>query len=279
MKLLFIAALLGLMLSPTYAAETRSSSDRLVPAALQGVRIDQKLNAQIPLDAQFTDSFGRAVRLRDLLGRRPALLALVYYTCPMLCDQILRGVVHGIRPLSLVPGRDFDVIAISINPNEGPADAAAKRDEIVKLYSRRASPEGWHFLSGTEANIHAVTDAVGFHYRWDAKTKMFFHAAGIMAITPEGKAARYFYGVDFAPKDLKLGLIESSHNRIGTPVDQILLFCSHYDATNGKYTTAVLNVMRLAAAGFLALLVGGLVFFWRREFHSRVRAVREVMHT
>lgn len=279
MKSIYIAAVVGLALSPVYAADTGSSTARLVPPALQGVGIDQKLNAQLPLDAQFTDSFGRPLRLRDLLGRRPALLALVYYTCPMLCDQILRGVVRGIRPLSLVPGRDFDVIAISINPDEGPADATAKRNEIVKLYSRQASTEGWHFLTGTEANIRAVADAVGFHYRWDPKTKMFFHAAGIMALTPEGKAARYFYGVDFAPKDLKLGLIESSHNRIGTPVDQILLFCSHYDAVAGKYTTAVLSAMRLAAAGFLALLIGGLGFLWRREFKSRSKTVREAIHT
>jgi protein SCO1 len=278
MRSIYIAAIVALALPPAYATDTRSSGARLVPPALQGVSIDQKLNAQLPMDAQFTNSFGRQMRLRDLLGRRPALLALVYYTCPMLCDQILRGVVRGIRPLSLIPGRDFDVIAISINPNEGPADAAAKRNEIVKLYSRRASADGWHFLTGTEANISAVADAVGFHYRWDPKTKMFFHAAGIMALTPEGKAARYFYGVDFEPKDLKLGLIESSHNRIGTPVDQILLFCSHYDATNGKYTTAVLSVMRLAAAGFLALLIGGLAFFWRREFQSRGQTVREAMH-
>jgi protein SCO1 len=279
MRPTYIAALVALALPPAYAADTRSSSARLVPPALQGVSIDQKLNAQLPLDAQFTNSFGRQMRLGDLLGRRPALLALVYYTCPMLCDQILRGVVRGIRPLSLIPGRDFDVIAISINPHEGPADATAKRDEIVKLYSRHPSSEGWHFLTGTEANIRAVTDAVGFHYRWDQKTKMFFHAAGIMVLTPEGKAARYFYGVEFAPKDLKLGLIESSHNRIGTAVDQILLFCSHYDATNGKYTTTVLSVMRLAAAGFLALLIGGLAFFWRREFQARGKNIREVMHT
>jgi protein SCO1/2 len=279
MKLLYIAALMGLALPSAYAADTESSSDRMIPPALQGVRIDQNLNAQIPLDAQFTDSFGRPVRLSGLLGRRPVLLALVYYTCPMLCDQILRGIVRAIRPLALIPGRDFDVIAISINPNEGPADASAKWDEIVKLYSQRASPEGWHFLTGTEANIRAVADAVGFHYRWDPKTKMFFHAAGIMALTPEGRAARYFYGVDFAPKDLKLGLIESSHNRIGTPVDRILLFCSHYDATNGKYTTTVLSAMRLAAAGFLALLIGGLVFLWRREFQSRGKTAQEAMHT
>ncbi|HLI82609.1 MAG TPA: SCO family protein [Bryobacteraceae bacterium] len=237
----------------------------IVPPALQGIRIDQKLNAQVPMGAQFIDDYSKPLRLGDLLGKRPAILALVYYTCPMLCDQILRGIVHGLRPLSLVPGRDFDVIAISINPNEGPADAAAKRNEIVKLYSLHASGAGWHFLTGSQENIHEVTDAVGFHYRFDPKSKMFFHAAGIMALTPEGKAARYFYGVEFEPKDLKLGLIESSHNRIGTPVDQLLLFCSHYDATNGKYTTTVLGAMRLTTAGFLVLLIGGLAWFWRRE--------------
>lgn len=279
MKYLCIAVFAAQAFSLANAAVASSSNNRLVPPALQGIGFDQKLNAQVPLDAQFTDSSGRSVRLGDFLGRRPALLALVYYTCPMLCDQILRGVVHGIRPLSLVPGRDFDVIAVSINPNEGPADAAAKRNEIVKVYSSRASPEGWHFLTGTEANIRAVTDAVGFHYRWDPKTKMFFHAAGIMALTPEGKAARYFYGVDFAPKDLKLGLIESSHNRIGTPVDQILLFCSHYDATAGKYTTAVLGLMRVVAAAFLAFVIGGLAFFWRREIRFRHNAAREVLRT
>ena len=251
---------------------------RLVSKPLQGVGFDQKLNAQVPLDATFTDQAGRTVRLGDYLGSRPALLALVYYTCPMLCDQILRGAVHALRPLSLVPGRDFDFIAISINPREGPADASTKQQEIVKLYSRKGSAEGWHFLTGNESNIRAVADAVGFHYRYDPESKMFFHAAGIMALTPEGRAARYFYGVEFAPKDLKLGLIESSHNRIGTPVDQILLFCSHYDPTTGKYTATVLNVMRLSAAVFLALLLAALALFWRREIPFR-RKHREVSHT
>jgi protein SCO1 len=240
---------------------------RMVPSYLRGVGIDQNLNAQAPLKAEFLDESGRQVKLGQYLRNRPAVLALVYYTCPMLCDQILRGVAHGLRPLGLVPGRDFDVVALSINPNEGPSDAAAKKREIVELYRGRnkGSGEGWHFLTGTEPNIRAVADAVGFHYRYDPKTKMFYHAAGIMVLTPEGKAARYFYGVEFEPKDLKLGLIEASHNRIGTVVDQILLYCCKYDPTTGKYTATVLGIMRVAAALFLLLLLGGMAYFWRRE--------------
>ena len=241
-----------------------------LPKYLQGVGIEQKLNAQTPLSAQFTDASGRTVKLGDLLGSRPAVLALVYYTCPALCDTILHGVVRGLRPLSIVPGRDFDVIAISINPNETPAQAAAKKKEFVAAYSRHPSPNGWHFLTGTETNIRAVADAVGFHYRYDPKTKMFFHGAGVMVLTPEGKAARYLYGVDFEPKDLKLSLVEASHNKIGSPVDAILLFCCHYDASTGKYTATVLNLLHAAAVAFLILLVGTLTILFRRDiFHHK----------
>ncbi len=241
----------------------------VLPAYLQGIGIDQRLNAQTPLDAQFRDESGRAMRLGDLLGHRPAILALVYYRCTMLCDQILNGIVRGLRPLSLEPGRDFDVIAISINPAEDPPLAAAKRENYVKLYSRSASTKGWHFLTGTEANIRAVADAVGYHYRYDPKTGIFLHLAGIMVLTPEGKAARYLYGVEYEPKDLKLSLVEASHNRIGSLTDQILLFCCPYDPLTGKYTASVLNLMRASAAAFLALLVVVLAVWWRRDlrFH------------
>jgi protein SCO1/2 len=258
-----------------YAAGT--GNPRL-PKALQGIGIDQNLNAQVPINAAFKDEAGEPVQLSQYLGRRPALLALVYYTCPMLCDQILRGVVRGIKPLALVPGKDFDVIAISINPSETPAEAAAKKKECLGLYSRHASPDGWHFLTGSEANIRAVADAVGYHYRYDPKTQTYFHAAGIMALTPEGKAARYFYGVEYEPKDLKLGLIEASHNKIGTVVDEILLFCCKYDPTTGKYTTTVLGVLKLAAAIFLAGLIVLLGAWWRRDLrmhpHARPEAPR-----
>jgi protein SCO1/2 len=255
-----------------FAAAARANvPDRdkpILPKYLQGVGIDQNLNAQVPLHAQFTDELGRVVTLGSYLGRRPAVLALVYYTCPMLCDQILRGVVHGLKPLSLEPGRDFEVIAISINPRETPPQAAVKRQQFVKLYSSKATPEGWHFLTGDEANIRAVADAVGYHYRYDPKSGMYFHAAGIMVLTPEGKAARYFYGVEFQPKDLKLGLVEASHNRIGSVVDQILLFCCSYDATTGKYTTTVLDIMRATAAVFFLALVGTLGFIWRWDIRK-----------
>lgn len=261
----FYAVLMVLIAFGAPAQSAVAASDPPRPKYLQGVGIEQKLNAQVPLDTPFVDESGRQVVLRDLLHGRPAVLALVYYTCPMLCDQILRGVVSGLRPLSLYPGRDFDVIAISINPKEGPSDAAPKRKEYGSLYSRKASPDGWHFLTGTESSIHAVTGAAGFHYRYDPKTGMFFHAAGVMVLTPEGKLARYLYGVEFQPKDLKLGLIEASHNRIGSPVDQILLFCYHYDARAGKYTATVMNILQAAAAGTLVLMVGGFTFLWRRS--------------
>lgn len=264
-------AMVGILFSFWGAARAQNTTPML-PKYLQGVGIDQKLNAQVPLGAPFVDESGRAVKLGDLLGHRPAILALVYYTCPALCDQIMRGVVRGLRPLSLRPGRDFDVIAISINPQEGPADAFTKRQEYAKLYSREASVSGWHFLTGTEPNIDAVAAAVGYHYRYDPKTKMFFHGAGIMVLTPEGRAARYLYGVDFQAKDLKLALIEASHNKIGRPVDKILLFCYHYDPNTGKYTATVLNLLHAAAVAFLiALLVGGTIL-WRRDLRSHRKA-------
>ena len=185
-----------------------------LPKELQGVRIDQRLNAPVPLDASFVDETGRTVALREYLGRRPVILALVYYRCTMLCSYILNGVVSGLRPLSFKPGRDFDVIAISIDPSEDFRLAAEKRDHYAKSYSSRAGKTGWHFLTGDEKNIRAVAAAVGFRYRYDPKTKLFLHGSGIMLLTPEGHVSRYFYGVEYTPKDLKLGLVEASANRI-----------------------------------------------------------------
>lgn len=239
------------------------------PKYLQGVGIDQKLNAQLPLNAEFRDEFGRTVRLSQYLGEKPAILALVYYTCPNLCDQILHGMVKSMRQLKLRPGRDYDVIAISINPAEGPPEAAEKRREVVNFYQPGYSMKGFHFLTGNEANIRAVTEAVGFHYRYDPKSKMFFHAAGIMVLTPQGKAARYLYGVFFRPMDLKLSLVDASHEQIGSVTDQVLLFCCHYDPATGKYTSAVLGALRYLAALTLVLLIGWLLYLWRDEIFPR----------
>ena len=241
-----------------------------LPPELQGIGIDQRLGAQLPLSAQFQNEDGKTVALGSFFRDKPVLLALVYYECPMLCNRILSGVVAGLRPLNLKAGRDFEVVAISFNPKETPAEAASKRDLYSKQYSRTAGIAGWHFLVGSPASIKSVTDAAGFHYRWDAATNMYIHGSGIMIATPEGKVARYFYGVEYEPKDLKLGLIESSHDTIGSPVDQILLFCYHYDPTTGKYGAAVLNLLRAAALLTLLALGSGILWLSRREprYHS-----------
>lgn len=270
---------IAIIVSAASALAGPTSGDRpILPKELRGIGITQNLNAQVPLDAHFLDESGRSVRLGDYLGRRPAILALVYYQCTMLCNQILNGIVAGLRPLRLQPGRDFDVIAVSINPKEQPPLARDKRDHYVHSYSSHAGTDGWHFLTGREPNIHAIADAVGFHYRYDAKNDIFLHASGIMVVTPQGKVARYFYGVEYEPKDLKLGLIEASQGRIGSAVDQILLFCYHYDPASGKYTAAVLNLLRGSAAATLLLLVGILGMLWRRDIRSARAVPNEVRH-
>ena len=260
MRLLWLAAM--------FALPAMGATQVVLPPELQGIGIDQHLNAQLPLDTQFRDESGATVPLRTYFGQKPVLLALVYYTCPMLCNQILTGVAAGLKPLALRPGKDFDVVAISINPSETPADAAAKREFASRRYSNKAGTTGWHFLVGDPDSIHAVAEAVGFHYRYDPNSKMFFHASGVMVATPEGKLARYFYGVDYEPKDLKLGLVEASHNTIGSLADQVLLFCYHYDPSTGKYSATVLNLLRGTAAGCLALFAIGLALLWRRDLRE-----------
>jgi protein SCO1/2 len=270
-----LLALLALSSASRLAADAPRPK---LPPELQGIGIDQHLNTQLPLNAQFRDESGRTTSLGAYFGRRPVLLALVYYTCPMLCNQILTGVAAGLRPLSLRPGRDFDVVAISINPVETPSDAAAKRDLVTRRYDSKAGTNGWHFLVGDQPAIHAVADAVGFHYRYDAETKMFFHASGVTAVTPQGRLARYFYGVDYAPKDLKLGLIEASNNRIGSMADQILLFCYHYDPKTGKYGAVVINMLRAAAVAVLVILAIVLTPLWRRDVRQHRQVLKEVSH-
>jgi protein SCO1 len=252
-------------------AQTTPNPQPTLPTRLQGIGIDQRLGAQVPLNVPFLDESGRTVTLRSIAPGRPVLLALVYYQCTILCNQILNGVVRGLRPLSLTPGGDFDIVAISINPAEDPPLAAAKREHYTESYSKWAGTRGWHFLTGTESSIRAVADAVGFKYLYDPKTKLFLHASGVMVLTPEGRVARYFYGVEYEPKDLKLGLIGASGNRIGSPVDQILLFCYHYDPLEGKYSAPVLNLLKAGAAATLLLLSTALVLLWRSDLRRRPR--------
>jgi protein SCO1 len=265
MKLLATVA----FMIPLLAAETPK-----LPAELQGIGIDQKLNAQVPLETEFVDQDGQKVILGSYFGHGPVLLALVYFQCPMLCNQILSGVVAGLKPLSLQPGRDFNIVAISFDPRDTPEIARQKRDEYVRRYSSKASARGWNFLTGSPESIRAVTEAAGFHYRWDEKTQMFIHLSGIMILTPEGKMARYFYGVEYEPKDLKLGLIEASHNKIGSAVDSVLLFCFHYDPATGKYGATVMNLLRAAAALTLLILSTALTILWRRNLLEDRRSLQ-----
>ncbi len=255
----FLAALL--LISACNAATDTTK----LPPELQGIGIEQHLGAALPLDTTFRDEQGQTVALGDYFGKRPVLFALVYYRCPMLCTQILSGIVSGLRPLRLAPGRDFDIVAISIDPEDTPQTAREKRDEYSRRYSSTAGTNGWHFLTGDQTAIHAVTEAAGFHYRFDAKSNMFIHASGIMILTPEARLARYFYGVEYEPKDLKLGLIEASGDKIGSLADQVLLFCYHYDPASGKYSATVLGILRVAALMTIALMAAALFAMWRRE--------------
>jgi protein SCO1 len=240
----------------------------LQPPDVQGVGIEQRLDASVPLETLFRDETGAAVPLKTFFHGKPVLLAPVYYTCPMLCSQILSGAVSAMRPLSLKPGADFEVVAISFDRRDTPQAAFAKRAQYSRSYSSRAGTQGWHFLVGDQASIDGVMGAVGFHYRWDPAHQMFIHASGIMLLTPEGRIARYLYGVDYEPKDLKLGLVEASHDRIGSPVDQILLLCYHYDPKTGKYGATVLNLLRGSAVFTLAVLALGLFLLWRRDLRQ-----------
>ena len=242
--------------SPLYGARPSSGNASTgLPPALRDVRIEQKLDQQLPLDLVFRDESGQQVKLGNYFGRKPVVLALVYYDCPMLCTQVLNGMVTSFRVLPFQIGKEFDVVTISFDPRETPALAAAKKKVYVdylpdKMHAQAAS--GWHFLTGDQANIERITDAVGFRYQYDEATKQFAHASGIMVATSEGKLSRYFYGIEYPARDLRLGLIESSQNKIGSPVDQLLLYCYHYDPATGKYGAAVMRVMRIA--GVITLL-------------------------
>ncbi len=238
------------------------------PPLLRNVGIDQKLNEQLPLNAAFIDDTGRSIHLGDYFGQRPVILALVYYQCPMLCNQVLTGLLHGLKKISLNAGEQFDVVAISIDPRETPSMAAAKKLTFIENYGRKNAAAGWHFLTGTEQTIRVVTEAAGFHYAFDPTTNQFAHMAGVMILTPDGRLSRYFYGIQYPERDLRLGLVEASDRKIGSLADQVLLFCYHYDPSQGKYGLAIMNVIRVlgsATALGLATLIVTMVRAERKE--------------
>jgi len=223
------------------------------PPGLQNVGIEQHLDEQIPADLSFRDETGKPVHLGDYFGKKPMILNLVYYNCPMLCGEVLSGLEGALRVLKFDAGKEFDVLTVSFDPRETPDMATKKKAEFLKRYGRAGAAEGWHFLTGPQESIDALTKAAGFQYQYDPKTGQFAHATAIMILTPEGKIAQYYYGVDYAPKDLRLGLIQASENKIGTLADQVLLYCYHYDPTTGKYGAIISRVLKLAG---IATLLG-----------------------
>ncbi len=248
------------------------SSDRL--PTLKNVGVDQKLDAQVPLNLEFRDETGKAVRLGDYFGKRPIILNLAYYGCTMLCGEVQSGIIGSLRALQFNPSTDFDIVTVSFDPKETPEQAAAKKKSLLQRYHRPGAEEGWHFLTGDQHNIEALTKSVGFDYQYDPTLNQWAHAAAIMVLTPEGKISKYFYGVEFAPKDLRFGLIEASENKIGTIVDQMLLYCYHYNPATGKYGAVIMNVLRLAGVATV-LILGGLVFIlFRREPSYQTHAAR-----
>ncbi len=242
-----------------------NAHDDTRPAALRDVAFDQKLDGQIPLDLNFVDERGEAVRLVDYFGRKPVILNFVYYKCQDLCPLLLDGITRTMRALLFDVGKEFDVVTVSIDPSDSAALAAAKKKDFITRYGRSGAEAGWHFLSGDESAIHKLAEAAGFHYTYDPRTGEFAHATGIVLVTPKGKISRYYYGIDFSPRDLRLGLIEAASGKIGTPIDQLLLFCYHYDPVTGKYGLVITNVIQLAGAATVLILAGFIWLMLRRE--------------
>ena len=260
---------------PPSSFQDKSSqpASQVSPSDLANVGINQRLNQQVPLDLEFKDETGKTVRLGDYFhSGRPVILNLVYYTCPMLCGEELAGEASALSMLKFTPGKEYEVVSVSFNPDETPKDAAEKKQvyiaRINEHLEHKTSGDGWHFLTGQQPQIKQLADAVGFHYRRDPQTKQFIHATGIMIVTPAGRIAQYYYGVEFSPKDIRLGLIEAARGNIGNVVDEVLLYCYHYDPKTGRYGAVVTNIIRLAGAATMLILGGFLIVMFRRESHG-----------
>jgi protein SCO1/2 len=260
-------AVLGALIAGWTVGLRAQRSDAPAPF-LRNVGIDQKLNQEVPLDIRFRDETGQTTELRQYFDQKPVILSLVYYECPMLCTEELNGLLSSLKNISLDIGKDFNVVTVSFNPREGPPLASSKKAMYTSIYGRSGAENGWHFLTGEQSSIEQLTRAVGYRYAYDPGSGQYAHATGIMILTPAGRISRYFYGIAFPPRDLRLGLVEASAERIGSPVDQLLLFCYHYDPKLGKYGLMISNVIRLS--GLVTVLVMGLfiALMFRRERRS-----------
>lgn len=275
MRLLLVIGLLAASAWAQINSGIMSPPASTRPPLLQNVGIEQHLDAQVPPDLTFRDETGKAVKLGDYFGRKPLILNLVYYNCTMLCGEALAGLASAMRLVKFDVGKEFDVVTVSFDPRETPEMAAAKKNDYVKRYGRANAAAGWHFLTGQADSIDSLTKAVGFQYQYDPKTSQYAHATAIMLLTPQGHISRYFYGVDFPPKDLRMGLVEASQGKIGNAVDAVLLYCYHYNPETGKYGAMVANILRLAAAATILFLGGFLFILWRMDLSvTRKRATK-----
>src|SRR6202023_1385731 len=236
-----------------------------MPAQLKNVGFDPQLNAKIPLDVPFVDENGSNIQRRDYFKQKPVVLAFVYYGCPMLCNQVGQGVVGALRMLSFTPGRDYDVVFVSFDPRESADMAAEKKKSVLGHFNRPATAGGWHFLTGKQDSIDTVAKAANFRYNFNAKTNLFAHASGIMILTPDGRISRYFYGIEYPGRDMRLGLVDASAGKIGTPIDHVLLFCYQYDPSSATYSASILKIIRLGGILTVLCVVGGILIFRRRD--------------
>jgi len=247
-----------------YKREPGTPSSTL-PRALQEIGFDQNLDQPVPLDTPFRDEHGTTVRLGDYFGKRPVVLVFAYYDCPMLCTQVINGLSSALGVLSLTPGKDFEIVTISFNPADTPASATAKKAIYLERYTRAGAADSWHFLTGDQPSIDRMTKAAGFRYVWDAETKQFAHPSGIIVLTPDGRLARYLFGIEYGPRDLRFALVDASAGRVGSTVDSLLLYCYHYDPMTGRYGLVVLRALRLAAVTTVLALGTFIVVMVRRE--------------
>jgi protein SCO1/2 len=261
--LLVLAAVAGAQTIPSNVGASSAG----LPAALVNVGFEPPLNGQVPLNLEFRDETGRGVHLGDYFGHKPVVLALVYYGCPMLCNQVEQGVVGSLKMLSFNAGRDFDVVFVSFDPRESPDMAAQKKVSALSHYGRPDTALGWHFLTGTKESIDSLTHAANFRYSFSEKTGIFAHASGIMLLTPDGRISRYFYGVEYPSRDVRLGLVDASAGKIGNPIDHLLLYCFQYDPSTARYSATILRIVRLGGLLTIFAMVLGFVIFRRRDLH------------
>jgi len=259
------AALAVTMLFASASRAVGATGETRADTMLAGIDVQQKLGAELPKDARFRDESGREVTLGELLSGRPVTFVPVYYECPMLCSLVLEGFVKALRPLGFVPGKEFDVVVMSFDPKETPELAARKKAAYLESYGKKDTAAGWHFLTGSEDQIRRVTDAIGFSYVYDTRRDEYAHAATIVVATPEGKLSHYFFGVEYSTRDLRLGLVEAAAGKIGNVVDQFLLYCYHYDPSVGRYSAAVLNLVRLGSVATVSALLIFFLAMRRRE--------------